>query len=132
MNKIFLIGNLTKDVELTETPNGVSVARFTIAVSRRYTNADGERETDFFGCVAWRGLGENLAKYCGKGDKIAVVGALQNRSYETQDGVKRHKTEIIADDVEFIKTNNNVENRGNSRPKTPTLEACDDDSDIPF
>ena len=132
MNKCMFIGNLTKDPELTATPNGVSVARFTIAVSRRFANADGERETDFINCVAWRNQGENLAQYCRKGDKIAVIGSLQNRSYEAQDGTKRHITEIIADEVEFIGTKKNDENSGNSAPKKPTLQACDDDSDIPF
>ena len=132
MNKCTFIGNLAKAPELTTTPSGVSVSRFTIAVSRRFANADGERETDFINCVAWRGIAENLAQYCGKGDKIAVVGALQNRSYEAQDGTKRHITEIIADEVEFISKKNNGENTGNSTPKKPMLEACDDNSDIPF
>lgn len=132
MNKCIFIGNLTKDPELTTTPSGVSVARFTIAVSRRFTNADGERETDFINCVAWRNQGENLAKYCKKGDKISVLGALQNRSYEDGNGIKRHITEIITDEVEFISTKKNDENSGNSKPKKPTLQACDDDGDIPF
>lgn len=132
MNKCIFIGNLTKDPELTETPNGVKVARFTIAVSRRFANADGERVTDFINCVAWRNQGENLAKYCKKGDKISVVGELQNRSYEAQDGSKRHITEIITDEVEFINTKKNGENSGENKPKKPTLQACDDDSDIPF
>lgn len=132
MNKCIFIGNLTKDPELTATPNGVSVARFTIAVSRRFASADGERETDFFNCVAWRGQGENLAKYCGKGDKIAVVGALQNRSYETQNGEKRHITEIIVDEVEFISTKKNDENTGNQKAKKPTLHDYDGDEESPF
>lgn len=132
MNKCYFIGNLTKDVELRKTPNGVSVARFTIAVPRRYTNADRERETDFIDCVVWRGTAENLAQYCHKGDKVAVVGALQIRSYETNDGSKRYIAEIIAEEVEFINTKRNDENSGNSKPKKPTLQACDDDSDVPF
>ena len=104
MNKWTGIGNLTKDPELTMTPNGISVARFTIAVSRRFTNADGEREADFINCVAWRTNAENLTKYCHKGDKIAVVGALQTRNYEAQDGSKRYIMEIVAEEVEFITT----------------------------
>ena len=132
MNKCIFIGNLSKDIELTTTPNGASVARFTIAVSRRFANADGEREADFINCVAWRNQAENLAKYCKKGDKISVVGALQNRSYEAQDGTKRHITEIIADEVEFISTKKNGENSGDFKAKKPTLEECDDNSDIPF
>ena len=132
MNKWHGIGNLTKDIELKQTPNGVAVAQFTIAVSRRYTNIDGERETDFIDCVAWRNQAENLAKYCHKGDKIAVTGALQVRIYEAQDGVKRKITEIIADEVEFINIKKNDENSGDYKPKKPTLHTMDDDSDIPF
>lgn len=132
MNKCIFIGNLTKDPELATTQNGTSYARFTIAVSRRFANADGERVTDFINCIAWRNQGENLAKYCHKGDKISVVGELQNRSYEDGNGIKRHITEIIADEVEFINTKKNDENSGGNKPKKPTLQSCDDDSDIPF
>lgn len=122
MNKWQGIGNLTKDVELTTTPSGVSVAKFTIAVSRRYSNADGQRETDFINCVAWRNTAENLAKYCHKGDKVAVAGAIQVRTYEAQDGTKRYVTEIVADEVEFISTKKDGE-KGQNRPElTPTDE----------
>ena len=132
MNKWNGIGNLTKDIELKQTPSGVAVAQFTIAVSRRYTNADGQREADFIDCVAWRNQAENLAKYCHKGDKLAVAGTLQVRTYEAQDGTKRKITEIIADEVEFIKTNKNGENSGDFKPKKPYLQEVDDDGDIPF
>lgn len=104
MNKLVLIGNLTKDPELSETPSGISVTKFTIAVSRRFPNADGERDTDFINCVAWRNQAENLTKYCHKGDKVAVIGALQTRSFETSDGTKRYATEVVADDIEFLNT----------------------------
>ena len=132
MNKCIFIGNLTKDPELTTTPNGVSVSKFTIAVPRRYTNADSKRESDFIDCVVWRNQAENLVKYCHKGDKLAVTGTLQVRSYEAQDGTKRKVTEIIADDVEFIKTNKNGEDSGDNKPKKPTMQPLDDDSEIPF
>ena len=102
MNKVILIGNLTKDPELTTTTSGVNVVRFSIAVSRRYTNSEGERETDFFNVVAWRGLADTCHKYLRKGNKTAVIGTLQNRSYEAQDGTKRFVTEVVADEVEFI------------------------------
>jgi single-strand DNA-binding protein len=130
MNKWTGIGNLTKDVELSTTPNGVSVAKFTIAVSRRFANADGERETDFINCVAWRNQAENLAKYCHKGDKVAVVGALQTRSYEAQDGTKRYVTEIVADEVEFLNTKKDGD-KADKRPElTPLPEAVQDK--LPF
>lgn len=104
MNHCTLIGNLTKDVELSSTPSGVAVAKFTIAVNRNYKGADGNREVDFFPIVAWRGLGENCAKYLSKGKKAAVTGEIQNRSYEDKDGNKRYVTEIVAQDVEFLST----------------------------
>ena len=128
MNKVILMGNLSKDVELTTTPNGVSVAKFTIAVQRRYSNADGQREADFINCVAWRSTAENLAKYCHKGDKVAVVGALQVRTYEAQDGTKRYVTEIVADEVEFISTKKDGEKPQNR----PDLTPIDDDNQMPF
>ena len=102
MNKAILIGNLTRDPELRTTPNGVSVCSFSIAVNRRRTNQQGERETDFFNIIAWRGLGENCAKYLAKGRKVSVIGEIQTRTYDAKDGTKRYVTEIIADDVEFL------------------------------
>ncbi len=102
MNKVILIGNLTKDPELTTTTSGVNVVRFSIAVPRKYTNSEGERETDFFNVVAWRGLADICHRYLRKGSKAAVIGNLQNRSYDAQDGTKRFVTEVVADDVEFV------------------------------
>lgn len=128
MNKWQGIGNLTKDVELQTTPNGVSVAKFTIAVQRRFTNANNEREADFINCVAWRNTAENLAKYCHKGDKIAVVGAIQTRDYEAQDGTKRYVTEIVADEVEFISTKKD----GEKPEERPEMTPIKDDGQLPF
>lgn len=106
MNKIFLIGNLTRDPELRTTGSGTSVCTFSIAVNRRFSNQAGERVTDFFNIVAWRALGENCAKYLAKGRKVAVCGELQSRNYDDKDGNKRYVTEIIADDVEFLTPRN--------------------------
>ncbi len=128
MNKWQGIGNLTENPELTTTPNGVSVARFKIAVQRRFANADGVREADFINCVAWRNTAENLAKYCHKGDKVAVVGALQTRTYEAQDGTKRYVTEIVADEVEFI----NTKKDDDKAKKRPDLTPIADDNQLPF
>ena len=102
MNKVILIGNLTRDPELTETPSGVAVCKFSIAVSRDYTNANGEKETDFFNITVWRSKAENCHKYLNKGIKVGIVGRMQNRSYEDKDGNKRFVTDIIAEDVEFL------------------------------
>ncbi len=117
MNKAILIGNLTRDPELRTTPNGVSVCSFSIAVNRRRTNQQGERETDFFNIIAWRGLGENCAKYLAKGRKVSVIGEIQTRTYDAKDGTKRYVTEIIADDVEFLTP------REGSGNYTPSYEA---------
>ena len=80
MNKVFLIGNLTRDPEISETNSGVSVCHFGIAVNRNYSSGDGERQTDFFNVTAWRGLAENVGKYCKKGNKVAVTGSIQIRN----------------------------------------------------
>jgi single-strand DNA-binding protein len=103
MNRVDLIGNLTRDVELqTAGKGGVSVAKFSLAVNRNYKNEAGEYETDFFQIVAWRGLGENCAKFLQKGDKVGVCGEIRTGSYENKDGEKKYTTEIIASDVEFL------------------------------
>ena len=102
MNKVILIGNLTKDPELTTTTSGISVCRFTVAVSRRFTNSEGERETDFINIVVWRNLADNCHKFLRKGSKAAVVGNIQTRSYDAQDGTKRYVTEVVAEEVEFV------------------------------
>lgn len=118
MNKVILIGRLTKDPELKTTPNGVSTASFSIAVTRNYTNANGERDADFINCVAWRKQAENLAKYCYKGSQVAVDGRMQVRNYDAQDGTKRYVTEVIADNITFLgsKSSNtsNINNEGNN------------------
>ena len=95
LNQTIIIGRTTKEPEFRQTQNGVSVATFTIACDRNYKNAQGEKETDFFTVVCWRGLAETIGKYLGKGRLVAVSGRLQNRSYEAKDGTKRYITEII-------------------------------------
>ena len=137
MNKVILIGNLTKDPELTETPSGVAVCRFSIAVSREYANTDGNRETDFFNITVWRGRAENCGKYLKKGNKVAIVGSLQNRSYEDKDGIKRNVTDIIASEVEFLtpKSSEQPDEEESAvvsaRRERPQLEAIDDNQ-LPF
>ena len=102
MNKAIIIGRLTRDPEMRTTQSGINSTSFTVAVSRNYTGANGERETDFLNCVAWRGQAENIKKYCTKGTQVAVEGRIQTRSYDAQDGTKRYVTEIIADNVTFL------------------------------
>ena len=102
MNQVILTGRIAADVEVKTTMSGVSVCSFSLAVRRRFPDGNGEYLTDFFRCVAWRQTAEYLRKYAYKGQKIAVVGNLQNRSYDAQDGTKRHLTEVILDSVELL------------------------------
>ena len=136
MNKIFLIGNLTRDPELSETNSGVPVCRFSIAVNRRFSAQDAERQTDFFNVTAWRGLAENVAKFCKKGNKVAVVGSVQIRNVEDNSGQRRTYVDVVADDVEFLTPKGSAESSDDDYApaprKKPALEAFDDDSDIPF
>lgn len=134
MNKTFLIGNLTRDPELTATPSGVSVCKMSIAVNRNFTNANGERETDFFNVVAWRGLADNCGKFLSKGKKIAVCGSIQNRSYETENG-KKFVTEIMADEIEFLSpvSEGEQQSKGNGQGgRKPNLQPLGDDFYCPF
>ena len=101
MNKVILVGNLTRDPELITTNNGVSVCRFSVACQRRFTNQNGEREADFINCVAWRSTADFCYKYFKKGNKVALVGSLQTRSYDAQDGSKRTATDVVVDEIEF-------------------------------
>ncbi len=103
MNKVFLIGNLTKDPELSTTSGGVKFCRFTIAVSRSYSR-DGKRETDFLPVVVWRAQADNCARYLKKGSKAAVSGSVQTRTYDDQSGTRHYVTEIAADEVQFLST----------------------------
>lgn len=142
MNKVILIGNLTRDPELNTTTSGVSMCRFSIAVNRNFANADGVREADFFNLTAWRGLADRCGKYLKKGQKVGVVGSLQNRTYEVN-GEKRYTTDIILDDVEFLTPRGESAAGGEmaggmpaSEPKVQpapvsALEPVDD-TDLPF
>ena len=100
MNKVILMGRLTRDPEMKQTPTGLSVARLTIAVNRRFAK-DGQQTADFIGCVAWRQTAEFICKYFRKGSMIAVVGNIQTRSWDGQDGKKQYATDIVIDEVYF-------------------------------
>lgn len=125
MNKIFLIGNLTRDPEASETNSGVSVCRFTIAVNRRKVG-DTEPQTDFFNVTAWRGLADVVTKHCKKGNKVAVSGSIQIRQYEANDGTKRTSVEVVADEVEFLSSK--AQETTGAKGKLEPIE----DDDIPF
>lgn len=102
MNKVILVGNLTRDPEQRTTGNGTPVTTFTVATQRRYRDAQGNYPSDFINCVAWRSTAEFIAKYFNKGSKIGIVGTLQSRSYDDAQGNKRYVTEVVVDDAEFV------------------------------
>lgn len=111
MNKVILIGRLARDPELRTTAGNVSVATFTIAVSRPFSPQNGgDSGADFISCVVWRRAAENLAKYCHKGSQIAVEGRIQTRNYTAQDGTKRYVTEVLVDNLTFLgsRSDNNM------------------------
>ena len=138
MNKVYLIGNLTRDPELSETPNGIALCRFSIAVNRNYSSSDGERQTDFFNITVWRTQAENCGRYLKKGSKVAIVGSLQNRTYEDKDGNKRTVTDIVANEVEFLSSKASGDGQEEEmRPiksgsKKAELEMMADDDQLPF
>lgn len=123
MNKVLLIGNLTRDPEMRSTQAGVPVCNFSIAVNRRFRNQQtGQQETDFFNIVAWRQLAELCSRYLAKGRKVAVSGSIQTRTYEAQDGSKRTAFDIVADEVEFLSSPQNAGGApsGEYRPAAPS------------
>lgn len=140
MNRVFLIGNLTRDPELSETPNGISLCRFGIAVNRNYSSADGERQVDFFNITVWRAQAENCGRYLKKGSKVAVLGSLQSRTYEDKEGQKRTVTDIVASEVEFLTSrsasdaqpDDDVRQSAAPARKKPELEIMPDDENLPF
>lgn len=103
MNKAFLIGNLTRDPELSQTTSGIAFCRFSIAINRSYSSADGTKQVDYLPIICWRNQAENCGKFLKKGSKVGISGSIQTRSYE-KDGEKRYVTEIVADEVEFLST----------------------------
>ena len=112
INRVILIGRLTRDPELRYTANGIAMCTFSIAVNRPYTNQAGERPADFIDIVAWRQLAENVANYMTKGRLVAVEGRLQTRTYENQEGQKRKAVDVQADTVKFL---DKASGTGNSR-----------------
>ena len=114
MNKVFLIGRLTRDPELRYTSSNIATATFSLAVDRNFTNQNGEREADFINIVVWRKQAENVKNYLTKGSQVAIDGRIQTRSYDGQDGQKRYVTEVVADNVQFLGTRagstNNADN----------------------
>jgi len=150
MNRVVLVGRLTRDPEMRTTSSGISQTRFTLAVNRRTANQDGTRDADFINCVAWRGTAETIAKYLTKGRELAVEGRIQTGSYDAQDGTKRYTTDVVVDNFTFIgsgngtPTNNNFNENNNSSNNIATTDISEDpykdfgnevalsDDDLPF
>lgn len=145
LNRIVIMGRLTREPELRRTGSGVAVTSFTVAVDRDFTPKDGgERETDFIDCVAWRGTGEFVDKYFSKGSMAVVAGRLQIRQWTDKEGNKRHSAEIVADNVYFGDSKRKSESGGNEQsasssvndynytPQQEFTEIDDDDSQLPY
>ena len=143
MNKVILMGRLTKDVEMRQTPNGVSLARFSIAVTRRFKNSNGEYDADFINCVAWRQTGEFIARYFQKGGMIAIVGSIQTRSWDGNVGKKQYATEVIVDEAYFTGSKSESSTGGNTDLSDSGLDDLNsqygedfatigDEEDLPF
>lgn len=128
MNRFFAIGRLTKDPEKRTTQSGVSACTFTLAVDRRYKNANGEREADFFPVVCWRQTADFVAEYLSKGKLAGVIGEMQTRSYDDKNGVKRYVTECVAEDVKIL----SPKNEGAAQTQEPEMTPVSDDDDLPF
>ncbi len=140
MNKAILVGRLTRDPELRTTGSGVSVCSFTIAINRRFRNAEGNYDADFINCVAWRQQAELIAKYFAKGRMIGVVGSIQTRNYD-KDGQKVYITEVVVDEVDFVESKSQGETTtpiANASSNTATFGAEEGfipspaDDDLPF
>lgn len=140
INRVVLVGRLTKDPEFRTTPNGVSVASFTLAVNRTFTNAQGEREADFINVVVFRKQADNVNNYLKKGNLAGVDGRMQSRSYENQEGKRVFVTEVVADSVQFLEPKNNKQS--SNQPQQQNRQAQSDNnqfdngleefSDLPF
>ena len=152
INRVVLVGRLTKDPELRYTSSNIPVSKFTLAVNRTFAGPSGEREADFIQCVVWRKQAENLARFVRKGSLIGVEGRIQTGSYDDKDGIRKYTTEVIGDSVQFLEPksavqdnssfndysrqdypqNNNYQNNNNNAKKesTPTIDVAEDD--LPF
>lgn len=142
INKVILAGRLTSNVELKQTPSGVAVATFSIAVNRKVAK-DKPQETDFINCVAWRNTAEFISKYFGKGSSICIAGSIQTRSWKDSNGNNRYVTEVVADEAMFVDSKNEAQGTGASTPtnyipdayKTPqnaNFEGVSSDDNLPF
>ncbi len=145
LNKVVLMGRLTKDPELKYTPSNVAVVSFTVAVDRNYARQGEQRQTDFINVVAWRTTAEFVAKYFTKGQLLALCGSIQTRTWDDNEGKKHYVTEVVADEVHFAESRRDTSNyqAAVSQPDAPKAEEVkpnptsdftmsEDDDDLPF
>lgn len=132
LNRIVVIGRLTRDPELRSTSNGTAVATFSVAVDRNFSNNRGEKETDFIPVVVWRGLAETCGRYLSKGKLVAVEGRLQIRNYEGNDGNRRTIAEIVADNVQFLSPKDSNSGGGSGYTSDFPAEEMTPLDEIPF
>jgi single-strand DNA-binding protein len=137
INRVTLVGRLTRDPDLRYTPNGVAITRFSIAVNRNFTNQQGEREADFINIVTWRGLAENCANYLQKGSLVGVDGRLQTGKYENKEGHTVYTTDVVAESVQFLdrkgEANNKSAKDGGNNPFADDGQPIQiSDDDLPF
>ena len=153
INRVVLVGRLTKDPELRYTSSNIPVSKFTLAVNRTFAGPSGEREADFIQCIAWRRQAENLARFVKKGSLVGVEGRIQTGSYDDKDGIRKYTTEVVCDSVQFLEPKNQDNNNDNQdfnndrrdsyskqysnetpqpkrRESTPTIDVAEDD--LPF
>lgn len=124
MNKVELVGRLTKDPEIRLTANQTQFCQFTVAVDRKFKDANGQRQADFISCLAWKNTAVFIQKYFHKGNKIGVVGSIQTRSYDDQNGQKKFVTEVIVDEVEFVESQNTTQVQNSApvpEPQAPVV-----------
>lgn len=139
MNKVILIGRLTRDPEVKTTQSQITVCAFTIAVDRKFKTAGGERQSDFISCVAWRQQAEFLGRYFQKGSRVAIVGNIQSRTYDDSQGKKVYVTEVVVEKVEFVDSKGEATTKTASAnpPPAPAVDSgfyptMDDDTTLPF
>ena len=132
MNKVILMGRLVKDPEARTVGDGISIARFTIAVDRRFTGKDGQRQTDFINCTAWRKTGEFICRYFHKGNMIAVIGELQTRTWEDDTGQKRYATEVNVSEAYFTGEKPGAPNQNNGFDTLGFEDFGENEDDLPF
>ena len=140
MNKVILMGRLVKDPELRQTPSGVSVARFSIAVNRRFKNDNGEYDADFINCVAWRQTSEFITKYFQKGSMIAITGSIQVSSWDDKEGKRQYSTEVVVDDAYFTSSKGEASSTSNTAAANDQIQVGvdsgfiveSDEDDLPF